>query len=591
MNTINFFLQANIYLILFYCFYIILLRTETFFSLNRMYLLSAALLSCAIPILHSTWVNSLFNTTKIAQSKESFNLIISEVGGFYEAQSNPLSPSNILFLVYATGFIAVSARFTIRLLKLFFGKYNDKIPAFSFFNKIVVSKELNAYDTIYAHEQVHSKQLHSADVIFFELLTIIFWFNPVIYLYRKDIKNIHEFIADELASHADKAGYAMLLLCNTLNIKPDQLTNSFYNQSMLKKRITMLQKTKSRKAALLKYGLSAPLFAAMLIFSSATISKKAERAIEKTNLNVPSDDLSEITSAMFDKTITHIKRNDQVYLTDTLPDKSIHNFGTVDVLPEYPGGMQKFYEFIGKTYKYPQEAIKNHVKGRVTISFVVEEDGELTDLKVLHDMGYGTGDAAIEMLKKSPKWKPGIQNGQAVRVAYAIPIMLNVEAKAGGNIQKDSEPLYIVDGIERTSDEIKSINPQTIKSLNVLKNADEVARYGEKGKNGVVQIYINQEPPKDANAVRVKNIKVENALSTDSTKTVYSENGAILKLGKAEQFNGLVIVDGERKDPSFNFKNLDPEKIESMLILNVENATAKYGDKGKNGVIEIKMKK
>ncbi|MDB5020149.1 MAG: hypothetical protein JWQ28_1276, partial [Pedobacter sp.] len=101
------------------------------------------------------------------------------------------------------------------------------------------------------------RQMHSLDVIFFELLGVFTWFNPVIYLYKQSIKNIHEYLADEEAAQyqGDKQQYSLLLLSSAFGVDPNTLTNSFFNTSMIKKRITMLNKEKSRRTAILKYGL------------------------------------------------------------------------------------------------------------------------------------------------------------------------------------------------------------------------------------------------------------------------------------------------------------------------------------------------
>ena len=95
-------------------------------------------------------------------------------------------------------------------------------------------------------------------------------------------------------------------------------------------------------------------------------------------------------------------------------------YSAVEVRPDFPGGIQKFYDFVGKNYRAPEE----DVKGKVYVQFVVEKDGSLTDIKVQRDIGYGTGAEAIRVLKKSPKWKPGIQNGRPVRVLYSLPISI-----------------------------------------------------------------------------------------------------------------------------------------------------------------------
>lgn len=100
-------------------------------------------------------------------------------------------------------------------------------------------------------------------------------------------------------------------------------------------------------------------------------------------------------------------------------DTKVYNMAGIQVKPSFPGGMEKFYQFIAKNYKTPEE---DGLKGRVIVSFTVEKDGSLTDIKVLRDIGYGTGEEAIRVLKKSPKWAPGEQNGKKVRCTYQLPI-------------------------------------------------------------------------------------------------------------------------------------------------------------------------
>lgn len=101
-------------------------------------------------------------------------------------------------------------------------------------------------------------------------------------------------------------------------------------------------------------------------------------------------------------------------------------YTSVQVLPEFPGGVAAFYKYVQKNYRVPE--VDSDVSGNVIVNFVVERDGSLTDIKVLRDLGYGTGKEAIRMLKAAPKWKPGIQNGKAVRVSYNLPIKLVIKS-------------------------------------------------------------------------------------------------------------------------------------------------------------------
>jgi len=111
-------------------------------------------------------------------------------------------------------------------------------------------------------------------------------------------------------------------------------------------------------------------------------------------------------------------------VTETSSDQI---FQSVEVQPQPPGGMKAFMEWVGKNYDYPQAAIEAGVNGQVQVSFVVERDGSLTDIKVVRDLKYGTGDAAVKLLQRAAKWQPGVQNGRPVRVAYTLPIRLNLQ--------------------------------------------------------------------------------------------------------------------------------------------------------------------
>jgi protein TonB len=102
-------------------------------------------------------------------------------------------------------------------------------------------------------------------------------------------------------------------------------------------------------------------------------------------------------------------------------DNAVYNVAGIEVKPDFPGGLQKFYDFVGKNYQTPEE---EGLKGKVYVTFVVEKDGSLTDIKVVRDIGYGTGKEAIRVLSKSPKWSPGEQNGKRVRCTFSLPISI-----------------------------------------------------------------------------------------------------------------------------------------------------------------------
>ena len=97
-------------------------------------------------------------------------------------------------------------------------------------------------------------------------------------------------------------------------------------------------------------------------------------------------------------------------------------YTAVEKIPDFPGGMQAFYSFVAQNFTAPEA---DGVNGKIYIQFVVEKDGSLSDIKSMRDIGHGTGEEAVRVLKLSPKWIPGEQDGQKVRVQYSLPISIS----------------------------------------------------------------------------------------------------------------------------------------------------------------------
>ncbi|HEY2583680.1 MAG TPA: TonB family protein [Mucilaginibacter sp.] len=540
MTWWHYLLLVNIYLLLFYGFYALLLRRETFFQLNRVYLISAALLSFFIPLMQSEWVKNLFITQQVKYTLYSSPVMLLQ---FKPGNDNSVTIGQIWLIIYLMGISFLIGRFIWQLISLNKIINSPEYSApYSFFKKIKLDNGHADHQIIATHENVHARQWHSADVLLAEAVMIINWFNPVVYLYRLSIKHIHEFIADRqaLESGTNKADYALLLLSQTFNTPSHQLVNPFFNHSLLKQRIQMLQKNKSNRTTLIKYGLSAPLFALMLILSSATVnnSKTVRFFNKKTDqifLTTTSDyaihhkqglALS-ITPGAGDKLPEKsLKKPLVLPISDTVPTKSNKVFTSVEQVPEFPGGINAFYEFLSKNIKYPGESRQKGIQGKVIISFIVEMDGELTNFEVKKSVADDIDQEALRVLKMSPKWKPGVQNGLPVRVAYTVPISFSIadakskptENKTGAvkdsnispstilitkgdgasiadtskknftvNLQDAArKPIYILDGKEIK--DLSGVNPNTIESISVLKDESATKLYGPIGSNGVVII-------------------------------------------------------------------------------------------------------
>ena len=248
MTWWHYLLLVNIYLLLFYGFYVLLLRRETFFQLNRVYLVTGALLSFFIPLIQSDWVKNLFITQKVQYTIYSSPVMLFQ---FRPIEHTHVTIGQVLVVIYLAGIIFLALRFAWQLIALKKAIDNPKsTAAYSFFKKIKLGDDLSNHEIIAAHEYAHARQWHSADILLIEVVMIINWFNPVVYFYRFAIKHIHEFIADRqaLRSGTDRSDYAVLLLSQTFNTQAHQLSNPFFNNSLLKQRIMMLQKNKSHRS-------------------------------------------------------------------------------------------------------------------------------------------------------------------------------------------------------------------------------------------------------------------------------------------------------------------------------------------------------
>ncbi|TSD63884.1 TonB family protein [Inquilinus sp. KBS0705] len=470
MNWWHYLLLVNIYLTLFYGFYALLLRRETFFQLNRVYLVGAALLSFFIPLIQSQWVQGLFITKQVQFAVYNSGAVT--IAAYAPIKDAPYTMGELFTILYITGAAVLTVKLAWQLI-LLNKVINKPAPsaAYSFFKKIKLGNDVADRDVIMKHEQVHAQQWHSADVLIIEAVMIVNWFNPIVYLYRFAIKHIHEFIADRqaLATGANKADYALLLLSQTFEAPAHRLVNPFYNHSLLKQRIMMLQKNKSQRIKLAKYGLSAPLFILMLVLSSATINNskaittinyKAGQIFQKpvTDMSLNEVTVTSITKHATAKPakpnnadITMLKSEDQQTATankDTVPVVKSKVYTAVQNLPSFPGGQSAFSEYLSKAVKYPKAARENNIQGRVIATFIVEKNGSLSNISIVRSVSPDIDKEALRILAASPKWIPGKQNGSPVRTQYSVPINFSLVAdgpdeKLGDAQQQNNSQVFM----------------------------------------------------------------------------------------------------------------------------------------------------
>ncbi len=284
------------------------------------------------------------------------------------------------------------------------------VAPFSFFSYVFIPEALQKQDDLYPvimHERGHAKYLHTIDLIIVELLRVIFWFHPAVWYLRRELKHQHEYQADGHVlhqDHVDKVSYQKLLLQVNMSGFHFSLTTPF-NYPPLKKRIMMMNKKMKKSPVKVFTGvlMLVSLLALVFALQSCEFGKdEAETTFEKVD---------EIKEKSYEE--------DQI-------------FTVVEELPEFPGGTSAMMDFLQTNLRYPEAAKDAGIQGTVFVSFVVESDGSISNIKVLRGIGGGCDEEAVRVVGMMPKWEPGRQRGEAVRVQFNMPVrfVLNQDTEA-----------------------------------------------------------------------------------------------------------------------------------------------------------------
>ena len=284
-------LQTILFQLVFLVVYDLLLKKETFFNYNRIYLMVTALLSLIIPLIKIDAFKAIVPESIVVSLPTIFlggadNLGVNQntLNGS-ETVLNSFWSWELLIIIGIIIAFSIALFKTVKIYKLIsknskFWKRNfwlvtikNSKTAFSVFNYVCLGERLNENDkqTILNHELVHVNQKHSIDLIFFEALRILFWFNPLVYMYQKRIATLHEYIADaEAIKTQSKINYYQNMLSQVFETKNMSFINTFYNKSLIKKRVIMLSKNKSKQKNVIKYLLLMPLICGMLVYTSCS---------------------------------------------------------------------------------------------------------------------------------------------------------------------------------------------------------------------------------------------------------------------------------------------------------------------------------
>ena len=582
-------LKAAVCLSVFYLFYRLLLSRETFHRFNRIAVLSILVLSLLIP----------FCEVKVKEQTEVHQTVLSleqlllladmmEEAPVVEAQSKKVVWVHIVLYIYLAGILIFACRNIYSLIRLGLllksGKRekldskitliihdkNDLAP-FSWMKYIVISRkdlEENGRE-ILIHELAHIHKRHSIDLLVADICIFSQWFNPAAWLLKQELQTIHEYEADEtvIKEGIDAKQYQLLLIKKAVGTRLYSMANSF-NHSKLKKRITMMLKEKSSPWARLKYLYVLPLAAiAVTAFARPEVSNELKE-ISKVKVN----DLAVIVEVNEKESIT--EEVDSVLLIHGTPAQKYKEDGTVSHI-EVMDDADPSYTMVAS------EQIVESVKEGQDIAEVMQ----LTDVNSLH-ISNGTGvldttkpeSEADKILKIG--FKENKVNVLAGRMSYKAD---NIKfSKPQGihlhGVKDGKEPLFIINGKEADYSILSALNPESIESINVLKDMTSTEIYGKRGENGVVIITLKSAKEQvDA----VDNLPLKGRFA-ERTKSYIKGNP-------------IIILDGKEID---SIESIDPETIKLVSVLkDISGANeeekelfTQYGEKAKDGFVLIKSK-
>jgi TonB family protein len=471
--------KAAAYLIAFFLVYSIMLSRDTAYGRNRIFILMSLALAMILPqftlqtlrpmniqffgkLLSEVFITSTTTGTK------SLNTLSQEVG-----------PLSIVYSIYIIGVIIFIFKLLIDLFNLLFliirqRNAGSRIIRFHGFNTagfsamgyIFLNTRLNPEEAgeIIRHEQNHLKQNHFIDIIFVEIIKAFQWFNPVVYLFNRSLRAIHEYQADQecLSSGVPVVNYQSLLLNQVFKSRAFNLTNSFSNPSLVKKRMIMMTKERTSALASMKLFIALPVVGLVFLAISAyreipSIPDNSASQVILPKESVSSDLSSTPTSPSASQNSTLAKSpvtksatsvppppppppppplsEKKESITDkanpakeeVIDESESSPFVVVEEMPMFPGGDPELLKYIAEHTNYPEVPKANNIQGRVIIRFCVTSEGGVSRISVLKGVDPALDDEAMRVVATLPQFRPGKQGGKPVPVWYMVPITFTLK--------------------------------------------------------------------------------------------------------------------------------------------------------------------
>jgi TonB family protein len=461
-------IKAAVYLIAFYLVYSLMLSRDTSYGRNRAFILLSLALSLILPFI-------TLETLK-PMGIQFFGKFLSAV--LVTASSDPngkaISDNSsagvlpLVFSIYKIGLIAFILKLLADFLNLLFMIILKKDPesriirfnglntaAFSAMGYIFISSRLShkESDEIIRHEENHLRQNHFLDILFIEIVMAFQWFNPFIYLFNRSLRAIHEYQADRdcLNSGMPVVNYQNLLLSQVFKSRVFNLTNSFSNPSLIKKRMIMMTKKRTSSLAIMKLFIVIPVTGIVFLGISAyreipvsPIKQLIPETTPQITLSIVASNSSSATNETIapppppppppnSENTAGPKREGKINIVAEKPGTGIEEvmnsepFVVVEEMPMFPGGDSELMKFLGEHTQYPEVALQNGIQGRVIIRFCVTPEGGVSRISVIKSVNPELDAEAIRVVENLPAFKPGKQGGKPVPVWYMVPIIFKLQ--------------------------------------------------------------------------------------------------------------------------------------------------------------------
>jgi beta-lactamase regulating signal transducer with metallopeptidase domain len=631
-------IKASAVVAIFYICYKLFLQRETFFQSNRWFLLTGLVIAFSIPfVIIPVYIKS----TPAPITEISAYTFSTETTGNTNS-SHEISIVLLLTWIYIIGVFFFLIKFCIELASLQFLlkshktykensfkfiETSDNVPPFSFFNWIVYNPKKYTKDElshIITHEKVHAKELHSLDIILTQLTCIILWFNPFIWLYKKDLQQNLEFIADQKAqnySTCDKS-YQQVLLKSSVSQHAYLLTNNFYN-SQIKKRIVMLHKSKSNRLKVWKYSLILPVLALFLMSFNTEEIVIENKITEEQNPVIEAMPIIEKNTIPKEKPVKEAKaiKKSKPLTNLTLKEEE---------KPEINNGHIAMAMITKNTTDAELEVIKETLKKEgLTVKFKGvkrNKKGEITAIKINASSKKSSSNyqvnsdnetiKPVKIVFDSEKNSISIGNGHNTHGENTFVFQSKdenhkIHNSGNGNhtFVYTTETQHEHDDEHEHEDKIiikRAGKKGKVKTIKRSKNVQVIS--GDNNKT--VEIIIDEDNDNEETIiVNGKKVNIEEGeqhiIIKAKAKSVWvsedASNEDIIAIQNNNSKNNVFILKDTDKEPLVivngkeitkdQMLDIEPAMIESISFLTDKKATEKYGKKGENGVIIIKLKK